>query len=606
MKRLLTRVFLFGLPVAAIYYGFFSPARSQPPHPGKVADNGVQVSERLPKVKLERLPPIDFERIEGPTHTIPTQLELVQGPRINPVEILEIEQDTFASNNTPSPIVLDSNAVSMDLREPIKHAEEKPSTLLAETRSADTTLLDLASTDRSQPSFVATITSVDADEPTTNSSLDKSIAQHSHTSVAPQPIPDISAEAEPARAQLEQPTSTSLIVRETVVPPTVERKVAKREAPTSPPREGHELLAAPSSVAPAELTPHNTHLPAPAWSPVDLREIVVNPEMEPALTNGLPMGPRGQQQALEAVQLGFELVQRGAPFSARARFVEALRIVARSLDAKNRTKEHSLALTQALNAYEEAGEFFPNSSHPDESVRVEFVVGGHHTRVLQAANVDVRQLTPEQCVREYVAYAEQEFAKALGQESIGSQALYGLGRLEWAKTTTPTHSKHVRTFRAMSLYQAAMTINPENYAAANELGVLLAKNGNYRDAIAALNHSVQYSPQPTAFRNLASLYRRTGQIDQAKQAEYLAMRSAPHRETPFVAANPRVEWVEPHEFAGVAVGQPYLQTARKTSPRSSSAPHRPAATTTHSDETPIRTSARPNLRRWPFGRSVSR
>ena len=134
-----------------------------------------------------------------------------------------------------------------------------------------------------------------------------------------------------------------------------------------------------------------------AWSPLDIREVKMD-----AATIGEPKqmtrhaSEEGRREADAAVRLGFGLVQRGAPYSARARFIEALRTVARSLDDQNSTSSHSAALRRALSAYQEAADFFPKSTRPDRDVNLGFVVGGHATDVLQHA--DVQNITPSQCV----------------------------------------------------------------------------------------------------------------------------------------------------------------------------------------------------------------
>lgn len=373
----------------------------------------------------------------------------------------------------------------------------------------------------------------------------------------------------------------------TVSPPdaTDEFGVAAREFPT------------PESDFAASVTPHDVVTPEKyddSWSPIDLRDVKVTADATPHRpVSGNQASHAGRQQGEAAVRLGFELVQRGAPYSARSRFIEALRTIARSLDDVNETTSHTNALRRALAAYQEAGDFFPKSNRPDQDVNIAFVVGGHATDILQHA--DVGSLTPSQCVREYVAYAEQEFTKALAKEEIGSRALYGLGRLEWATATTTSSSPQVRTHRAMSLYQAAIVINPANFAAANELGVLLARHGKVDEAIVALNHSVMHSHQPTAWKNLASLYRKVGQHDQAQRAENEAAQASRRPvEMPYAVANPRVEWVEPNRFSSVSMGNGELQVAQLPA-------NQPATVSTPPAD--VKQSTR---RPWPFGRSKSR
>jgi len=332
------------------------------------------------------------------------------------------------------------------------------------------------------------------------------------------------------------------------------------------------------------------------WRPVDLRNVEVNTagvvEQE---SKAYEATKDDKVLAERAIQSGFELVQRRANYSARARFIEAMRIVARSLDEQTYSTRHSAALRRGLKAYDEASDFFPSSRHPDDEVNLYLVVGGHETPILQ--NAETASLSPRLCVREYMAYAEQELQKALGNEPLASQALYGLGRLESAMETTATSSTSVRAHRSLMLHQAALRVDRSNFASANELGVLLARYGQYDNAIAALRHCVTLSPQqPTAWRNLASIYRSLGRIDESRMAEANANRTmASQPRTPFVATQPRVEWVDVDAFARIP--------AVEATPRPASTPTNVARAPQPVQQTnPTQTANRETLRMKFFGR----
>ena len=300
-------------------------------------------------------------------------------------------------------------------------------------------------------------------------------------------------------------------------------------------------------------------------------------------------------QAQHAVQLGFELIQRRAHYSARARFIQALRVVSRSLDDQTFTTRHTSALRKALAAYEEAVDFYPTSAKPDEDVNLYMILGGHKTPVL--AKADATRLTPRQCVREYMAYAEQEFTLALGNDGFASQALYGLGRLEASQETASTSAPQVRANRSLMLYQTAMLIDQRNYAAANELGVLLARYGKYDNAIAALQHCVKFSPEPTAWKNLANIYRRVGNHSQARMADARVHQTMARKPgTPFVANQTKVEWVRPESFVAMNANSNMQVTRATTAPQAQPAPLQANAPQIAS---PAKKTA--NRKLWPFG-----
>ena len=61
--------------------------------------------------------------------------------------------------------------------------------------------------------------------------------------------------------------------------------------------------------------------------------------------------------------------------------------------------------------------------------------------------------------------------------------------------------------------------DPNNARAANELGVLLARDGRFEEARDWLRHSARLKSQPETWHNLAVVYGRLGQTEKSKQAE---------------------------------------------------------------------------------------
>ena len=97
----------------------------------------------------------------------------------------------------------------------------------------------------------------------------------------------------------------------------------------------------------------------------------------------------------------------------------------------------------------------------------------------------------------------------------------------WASCTTPWRSKKSGPVpaaepKAMVYYQAAMLAYPKNFMAANDLGVLLARCGNYSDARTMLEHSLSLCPQSATWHNLAVVYGQLGQTVLARRADQQA------------------------------------------------------------------------------------
>ncbi len=101
----------------------------------------------------------------------------------------------------------------------------------------------------------------------------------------------------------------------------------------------------------------------------------------------------------------------------------------------------------------------------------------------------------------------------------------------------------------MVLYQSALMADGANFRAANELGVVLAENGDWVHARNLFAHSVRISPHPATLRNLAIVHAKLGETQLAEQAMHqsLAMERAGHRRN-----GPSVQWVDPVTFASSA------------------------------------------------------
>ena len=82
-----------------------------------------------------------------------------------------------------------------------------------------------------------------------------------------------------------------------------------------------------------------------------------------------------------------------------------------------------------------------------------------------------------------------------------------------------TNANLEQTGQAIALFRAALIAGPQNYQAANELGVMLAENGQLELARDLLIRSVAVSPQVTTWKNLAVVHKRAGEGDLAKRRE---------------------------------------------------------------------------------------
>jgi len=304
---------------------------------------------------------------------------------------------------------------------------------------------------------------------------------------------------------------------------------AEGTTPIQPPPELPMLLAPAESLKPTPVAA------AEAFRPVAQR----SPQLESIA-----------QEADRHSRRAFELAARGANFAARAEFITALRLLAQGLDAERHTSVHSRALSAGLAALDEAEDFLPGGRRLDADASVAEIVRGHRTPALQG--IETARIAPLEAMQCYLTFAQEQLALAAGGEVAGSMALHGLGKLHGtlaAQSAAPLKAAHSK---AVVCYQAALLAMPGNYLASNDLGVLLARGGQFREARIALEHSLSLRPQSAGWHNLAVVYRQLGQTDLARRAEHL-MQLAQQSEaatrggkTPTGLA---VEWVDGATFA---------------------------------------------------------
>jgi tetratricopeptide (TPR) repeat protein len=260
-----------------------------------------------------------------------------------------------------------------------------------------------------------------------------------------------------------------------------------------------------------------------------------SPEMVPVL-----------QEADKHVGQGIRLAERGALYLARAEFVAALELMAQANDVQQNSRFYGDALAAGLTALEESHDFVQNRSlgKPFDLARV---VGGHKTPILKSATLE--RLAPMVAAQRYYTYAQEQLAAAAGLEASGSQALFGLAKTTIAiGQSTSAPGLEIRG-QATALYQAAFMADGRNFRAANELGVMLARNGDWVRARDLILHSVSLSPHPATHRNLAMVYRKLGQTQLAEQAQAAADEM---ERAGFRRAGPAVQWVDPATFASLA------------------------------------------------------
>jgi tetratricopeptide (TPR) repeat protein len=252
------------------------------------------------------------------------------------------------------------------------------------------------------------------------------------------------------------------------------------------------------------------------------------------------------RQSDQQIRHGYELTNRGAYFAARAEFTAALRLIAQGLDNQGNTAVHSGALSAALTAMKEAQDFIPAGGKLEGELDLPPLVAGHRTPVLK--HVPPEQLQAMRALKQYFTFVQEQLALAAGQEVSGSMALRALGKLHAALAGKPNPDIVAPEAKAIVFFQAALLVCPRNYMAANDLGVLLAHNGDAAGARRVLEHSVLVYRCAENLTNLSIVYRQLGEprlaelaaqkAQAAKDAEIARQKRASR------SAGGMVEWVD--------------------------------------------------------------
>ena len=388
--------------------------------------------------------------------------------------------------------------------------------------------------------------------------------------VAPAPVPAERVASKPVTAKPAAERVATVAPAATVARPVVAAPVA------TPPVKLAPINTTPSATLVSQPAPTQAYPSVAAAGPHAASPVQTRPVAQPALPPPPVSTPYVSSEesrhlaiiskrAQEHVDYGFDLAERGALYSAELEFSQALQLVAQALDAYHHNQKHSKAVAAGLTALREADDFVPRAGQPP--IKLEDAIAGHKTPVWRTGETE--DVPPLIAMQRYYAYAQQQFMVAAGKDQSAAMALYGMGRLQTSLANEYGVKKVTAGPKAMALYQATIGVDPQNYLAANELGVMLARYGQLRDAEAVLRQSVAVAPRPENLKNLSEVYERMGDPQSAQNArtqQMLAMQSGtrPGRQT--TADRPPLKLVDNVTFQqdSGAVGADDILTAEKT------------------------------------------
>ncbi len=253
------------------------------------------------------------------------------------------------------------------------------------------------------------------------------------------------------------------------------------------------------------------------------------------------------QKAVHHIEYGKSLARRNATEAARQEFLSALRILAESLDANSGGNAHAASLRNGLLAMKEAGDFVVDDPQGQIILKVGYIIESHETQAI--SKEEAATMTASDATRRYLEFAGHELGSCGGQNVVAAEALFCLGKMQSISAQNDPDPESMELTQAIIFHHASLTANPGNFRSANELGVLLARNGQLGRAEVFLKESLKINPVPQSWANLAKVHQRKGTQEDALLAN-LAINEyqmAVHRE-PVASVPAAINWVEPGEF----------------------------------------------------------
>jgi tetratricopeptide (TPR) repeat protein len=223
-----------------------------------------------------------------------------------------------------------------------------------------------------------------------------------------------------------------------------------------------------------------------------------------------------------------------------------LRLVAQTLDSELGYRHHTRALATGLQALDEADDFATRGVSAASDLQVAGYVAGHRTPALKQANLDT--YTPITAMQAYYEYAMRHLSMAGNHEPVASSALYGLGQIDMRMTQQNGKSNGGGP-TPVAFFQTALAIDPSNADAANELGVLMARYGQWDQAAMYLEQSLSVKQTQVVAANLAEVRRRQNMGSPSMQP----MPMTDSLPTVTDLSN-RIQWVDPPTFARAGTG----------------------------------------------------
>jgi tetratricopeptide (TPR) repeat protein len=245
-----------------------------------------------------------------------------------------------------------------------------------------------------------------------------------------------------------------------------------------------------------------------------------------------------------------ELLRRQAILSAREEVLAGLRGLTRAIDLRTSAYSSEPALNRALMALDEELDFHQSLRQPTHSISTRQIVARHETPALKG--VELEDVSPELAAQHYRTYAREQFQLAAQEHPWAADLFFALGKTYECQASDAQPDSRVWRHQAMTCYIAALDVSPEHAEGAQQLGYVLMLLDRLEEAETALQLAIAKKPTLTAWDNLAEVYRRRGDPQQASLA---ANQANALRTSSSGSTIPDVVSLDPRAFAGISPNQ---------------------------------------------------
>ncbi|MEZ6094852.1 MAG: hypothetical protein R3C03_11565 [Pirellulaceae bacterium] len=254
--------------------------------------------------------------------------------------------------------------------------------------------------------------------------------------------------------------------------------------------------------------------------------------------------PEQLAQLNSQIDYASSLARKGAFFSARKQYINVLYLVAEQRDTQSGNTFATECLARAWTALDEAEDFLNSDADQNLYTSVAVLIERHQTQVI--SRTDAEQMSKHAAAQAYFTHAREQFQLGLGQNPVASKALYYLGKMYSLPQLTATDAPINRAAMSIICHYAAMDCDAANYVSANELGVLLARNGHLQEAQAVLSHSIRTKPTDVGYQNLAKVH---DELGQSQLATNLREQLRNPGSNVVSQPQPQIQWLSNEQFA---------------------------------------------------------